>query len=138
MAGDEYFPFETDDGGPSRRADRGPQGARPPSSRGRVPPHNIDAEESVLGAMLLSRDAIGVVSEMGLNPQDFYRPANRHIFDAIRALYASASPADTVTVADELRRAGLLVEVGGPEALHELQNSTPAISSARHYAKIVQ
>ena len=88
--------------------------------------------------MLLSRDAIGVVSEMGLNPQDFYRPANRHIFDAIRSLYSSAAPADTVTVADELRRAGLLEEVGGAEALHELQNTTPAISSAGHYAKIVQ
>jgi replicative DNA helicase len=138
MAGDEHFPIETGSGGGSRRADRGSQGSRSSSSRGRVPPHNIDAEESVLGAMLLSRDAIGVVSEMGLNPQDFYRPANRHIFDAIRALYSSASPADTVTVADELRRAGLLVEVGGPEALHELQNATPAISSAGHYAKIVQ
>ncbi len=103
-----------------------------------MPPHNIDAEESVLGAMLLSRDAIGNVSEMGLAPSDFYRPAHRHIFDAIRSLYAAAAPADTVTVADELRRAGLLAEVGGPEALHRLQNSTPAITSAGHYAKIVQ
>ena len=92
----------------------------------------------MLGAMLLSREAIGIVSEMGLNPQDFYRPAHRHIFDAIRALYSSASPADTVTVADELRRAGLLDEIGGAESLHELQNTTPAISSAGHYAKIVQ
>ena len=138
MAGDEHFPIETGSGAESRRNDRGGQAPRPSSSRGRVPPHNIDAEESVLGAMLLSREAIGVVSEMGLNPQDFYRPANRHIFDAIRALYSGASPADTVTVADELRRAGLLAEVGGPEALHVLQNATPAISSAGHYAKIVQ
>ncbi len=138
MAGDEYFPIDPNGGGDSRRDSRGSSSGRQSSSRGRVPPHNIDAEESVLGAMLLSRDAIGVVSEMGLNPQDFYRPANRHIFDAIRALYSSASPADTVTVADELRRNGLLVEVGGPEALHELQNATPAISSAGHYAKIVQ
>ena len=138
MAGDEYFPIETNGGGEFRRDSRGSSSGRQSSSRGRVPPHNIDAEESVLGAMLLSRDAIGVVSELGLNPQDFYRPANRHIFDAIRALYSSASPADTVTVADELRRNGLLVEVGGPEALHELQNATPAISSAGHYAKIVQ
>ncbi len=137
MAGDEHFPIGTGGDDRPRRDDRGPNG-RQSSTRGRVPPHNIDAEESVLGAMLLSRDAIGVVSEMGLNPQDFYRPANRHIFDAIRALYSSASPADTVTVADELRRAGLLDEVGGPGSLHELQNSTPAISSAGHYAKIVQ
>jgi replicative DNA helicase len=134
MAGDEFFPIDTGGGAGPRTNDR----SSGRSTRGRVPPHNIDAEESVLGAMLLSRDAIGTVSEMGLNPQDFYRPAHRHIFDAIRALYSSASPADTVTVADELRRAGLLDEIGGPEALHELQNSTPAISSAGHYAKIVQ
>jgi replicative DNA helicase len=136
MAGDENFPIDTASGGGGHRRADGNRGQS--GSRGRVPPHNIDAEESVLGAMLLSRDAIGVVSEMGLNPADFYRPANRHIFDAIRALYSSAAPADTVTVADELRRAGLLDEVGGPGALHELQNATPAISSAGHYAKIVQ
>src|SRR5690606_23843687 len=100
MAGDEYFPIESGGGPAPRNSDR----SRGGSSRGRVPPHNIDAEESVLGAMLLSREAIGIVSEMGLTPQDFYRPAHRHIFDAIRALYSSASPADTVTVADELRR----------------------------------
>lgn len=92
----------------------------------------------MLGALLLSRDAIGVVSEQGLNPADFYRPSHQHIFDAVRALFSSGSPVDTVTVADELRRGGLLDEVGGTEALHELQNSTPAISSAGHYAKIVQ
>ncbi len=105
---------------------------------GRVPPHNLQAEESVLGALLLSRDAIGQVSEQGLSPSDFYRPAHQHIFDAVRALYSSGGPVDTVTVADELRRAGLLDEIGGAESLHELQNSTPSISSAGHYAKIVQ
>jgi replicative DNA helicase len=116
-----------------RRGDR-------PSGRGegRVPPHNLQAEESVLGALLLSRDAIGQVSEQGLSPSDFYRPSHQHIFDAVRALYSAGSPVDTVTVADELRRAGLLDEVGGSEALHELQNATPAISSAGHYARIVQ
>jgi replicative DNA helicase len=132
MPGDEFFPAEAAGKRP-QRDDR-----RQPSSRGRVPPHNIEAEESVLGALLLSRDAIGVVSEMGLNPSDFYKPAHRHIFDAIRSLYSSGAPADTVTVADELRRAGLLAEVGGAETLHELQNATPSISSAGHYAKIVQ
>ena len=132
MPGDEFFPAEMAGKRP-QRDDR-----RQPSSRGRVPPHNIEAEESVLGALLLSREAIGVVSEMGLNPSDFYKPAHRHIFDAIRSLYSSGAPADTVTVADELRRAGLLAEVGGAETLHELQNATPSISSAGHYAKIVQ
>lgn len=107
-------------------------------SGGRVPPHNLQAEESVLGALLLSRDAIGMVSEQGLSASDFYRPAHQHVFDAIRSLYSAGSPVDSVTVADELRRAGLLDEIGGVEALLELQNATPAISGASHYAKIVQ
>src|SRR5688572_12723827 len=106
---------------------------RRPSSAGRVPPHNLQAEESVLGALLLSRDAIGAVSEQGLRPEDFYRPAHQHIFDAVRALYSTGAPADTITVADELRRNGLLEQVGGTEALHALQNATPAISNAAHY-----
>ncbi len=124
---------------PGERELNGPRTAdRARRSDGRVPPHNLQAEESVLGALLLSREAIGLVSEQGLSPSDFYRPAHQHIFDAIRALYSSGGPVDTVTVADELRRAGLLDEVGGSEAMHELQNATPAISSAGHYAKIVQ
>ena len=110
----------------------------PPQSAARVPPHNLQAEESVLGALLLSRDAIGAVSEQGLRPDDFYRPGHQHIFDAIRALYSTGAPVDTITVADELRRAGLLDQVGGAEALHALQNATPAISNAAHYARIVQ
>ncbi len=109
-----------------------------PNITSRVPPHNLQAEESVLGAVLLSRDAIGAVSEQGLQPDDFYRPGHQHIFDAVRALYSTGAPADTVTVADELRRAGLLEQVGGSEALHALQNATPAISNAAHYARIVQ
>jgi replicative DNA helicase len=153
MAGDEFFPVAINGGGSmsrasdrsgdrygdrSRSSGRGAGQSSGQSSRGRVPPHNIDAEESVLGAMMLSREAIGVVSELGLEPADFYKPAHRNIFDAVRALYSGAAPVDVVTVADELRRNGLLEECGGPETLHELQNATPAISSAGHYAKIVQ
>ncbi len=121
-----------------RRDGRRDGDQRRASSGGRVPPHNLEAEESVLGAVLLSRDAIGAVSEQGLRSEDFYRPAHQHIFDAVRALYSSGAPVDTVTVADELRRAGLLDQVGGTEALHALQNATPAISNAAHYARIVQ
>ena len=120
--------------GDGRRRD----GEHRPSVSSRVPPHNLQAEESVLGAVLLSRDAIGAVSEQGLRPDDFYKPAHQHIFDAIRALYATGAPADTITVADELRRAGLLEQIGGTEVLHALQNATPAISNAAHYARIVQ
>ena len=138
MAGDEFFPIES--GAPVDRPAR--RGGSPVSAsrggRGRVPPHNIDAEESVLGALLLSREAINAVGELSLAPGDFYKPAHRHIFDAIRSLYGTGAPVDVVTVADELRRHGLLDEVGGAGTLHDLQNATPAISSAGHYAKIVQ
>ena len=123
-----------------RRDDRDRRGGRADAPRpgNRVPPHNLQAEESVLGAVLLSRDAMGAVSEKGLRPDHFYKPGHQHIFDAVAALYRSGHPVDTITVADELRRAGLLEQVGGAEALHALQNATPAISNASHYARIVQ
>jgi replicative DNA helicase len=105
---------------------------------GRVPPHNIEAEESLLGALLLSREAIAVVAEAGLEPGDFYKPAHQHIYEAIKALAGAGVPVDPVTVGDELRRTGLLDELGGSAVLVELQNATPAISSAARYAKIVQ
>ena len=80
------------DRGDDRRNDRG----RPQRGGGRVPPHNLAAEESVLGALLLSREAIGAVSEQGLRPDEFYKPGHQHIFDAIRALYSSGAPVDTI------------------------------------------
>ena len=110
----------------------------PRRSEGRVPPHNLDAEESLLGALLLSRDVVGQVAELGMQAEHFYKPSHQHIYSAIRGLMASGQPIDIVTVADELRRNGLLEEIGGAQALIELQNATPAISSASRYAKIVQ
>ncbi len=104
----------------------------------RVPPHNLDAEESVLGALMLSRDAINIVAELGLQSEDFYKPAHQHVFDSMRALSAAGQPIDVVTVSDELRRSGLLDELGGPPALLELQARTPAISNVARYARIVQ
>ena len=103
----------------------------------RLLPHNVEAEESVLGAMLLSRDAIAAAAEV-LSSADFYRPANGHIFDAILSLYAHAAPADPVTVAEELRRSGLLDMIGGSPALLSLQAGTPTTSNAGHYARIVE
>jgi replicative DNA helicase len=119
------------------RNERGERGNAAPNRSGRVPPHNLQAEESVLGALLLSRDAIGVVGEAGLKVRDFYSPAHQHIFDSIRSLYSSSGPVDVVTVADELRRHGLLDEVGGIARLNDLQNATPSVSGAEHYARIV-
>jgi len=106
-------------------------------SGARVPPHNLQAEESLLGAMLLSRDAIAVASEK-LDPENFYKPAHGHIYEAITSLNAAGEPADTVTVAEELRRAGLLDAIGGPAALVTLQAATPAISNAARYATIIE
>lgn len=108
---------------------------RPVSSR--VPPHNLNAEESLLGAMLLSRDAVNAVAEAGVRVEHFYKPAHQHVFDAIRGLLTGGGPVDPVTVADELRRVGLLEEIGGLDFLLQLQNSTPVIGNATRYAKIV-
>ena len=90
----------------------GTSSSRPSVGAGRVPPHNLQAEESVLGALMLSRDAIGVVGEAGLKVRDFYSPAHQQIFDVIRSLYSSSGPVDVVTVSDELRRNGLLDDLG--------------------------
>ena len=104
---------------------------------GRVPPHNLEAEESLLGAMLLSRDAISVATETRVETSDFYKPAHSHIYDAILALYALGEPVDPVTVAEELRRVDLIDALGGRATLLRLQAQTPASANAVHYAKIV-
>ncbi|HXQ59749.1 MAG TPA: replicative DNA helicase [Acidimicrobiales bacterium] len=104
---------------------------------GRVPPHNLDAEESLLGAMLLSRDATASAIEF-CTGEDFYKPAHAHIFSAVTALYTRGEPADPVTVADELRRSGLLDAVGDPSVLISLQVNTPSTANASYYAKIVE
>lgn len=103
----------------------------------RIPPNNLPAEESVLGAMLLSREAIAEVVEI-VDSDNFYKPAHGHICEAILGLYAAGEPVDAVTVADELSRSGLLEDIGGQSFLLDLQASTPAISNASHYAKIVE
>jgi replicative DNA helicase len=97
----------------------------------------VAAEESLLGAMLLSRDAIAAAVEI-VTADDFYKPAHGHIFDAITSLFAAGEPADPVTVAEELRRAGLLDNIGGPATLVTIQAATPATTSAARYARIVE
>ena len=92
----------------------------------------------MLGAILLSRDVLGAVVEAGLRYDDFYKPGHQHIFDVAVAVSQSGEPVDTITVAEELARLGLLEQAGGVEALHALQNATPAISNAAAYARIVQ
>ncbi|SVB17313.1 uncharacterized protein METZ01_LOCUS170167, partial [marine metagenome] len=94
---------------------------------GRVPPYNLDAEASLLGAMLLSRDAIADALEI-IEVDHFYKPSHGHVYDAICTLYASGDPADPVTVSEMLTRAGVLDQIGGPGFLLELQAATPATS----------
>src|SRR3954454_11025976 len=106
-------------------------------SSSRVPPHNLQAEESLLGAMLLSKDAIAAATET-CAADDFYKPAYGHVYEAIQSLYGRGEPADPVTVADELRRADLLDAIGGPAVLTDLQGNTPAIGNSAHYARIVE
>ena len=108
----------------------------PQNSAVRVPPHSIDAEESLLGAMLLADTAISAVSSI-VQAEDFYKPSHRHVFEAIQSLYGAAQGVDPVTVAEELDRVNLLDAVGGASALITLQARTPAITNAEYYAKIV-
>ena len=107
-----------------------------PTVGARIPPHNLDAEQSVLGAMLLSRDAIAAVAET-ITADDFYKPAHGHIYEAVTALYGSGHPVDPVTVAEELERSGLLESVGGAATLISIQDRTPATTNASRYAQIV-
>jgi len=101
-----------------------------------VPPQNLDAEESVLGAMMLSPGAIGAVSEI-LDAGDFYRETHATIYRAALGLYAKGEPVDAITLVDELDRLSKLADVGGQERVHELAALVPATSNAAHYARIV-
>jgi replicative DNA helicase len=103
----------------------------------RTPPQDIEAEQSVLGAMMLSKDAIADVVEV-LKPGDFYRPAHQTIYDAVIDLYGRGEPADPVTIAAELTRDGLLAKIGGAPYLHTLIASVPTAANAGYYAEIVR
>src|SRR5919198_2113082 len=102
-----------------------------------VPPQNLEAEESVLGAMMLSPGAIGAVSEV-LDAGDFYRESHAKIYRAALALYAKGEPVDAITLTDELEERGELDSIGGRPRLHELAALVPATANAGHYARIVR
>jgi replicative DNA helicase len=103
----------------------------------RIPPHNIDAEQSVLGAMLESREAIANVFEV-VQIEDFYKPAHQQIYETIMVLYGRGDPVDAVTLADELRRRGSLEQIGGTPYISGLLDAYPTASSAARYARIVE
>ena len=103
----------------------------------RIPPYNIEAEESLLGAMLISRDAVSSVLEI-VKSDDFYRKQNQVIFDAIIELYSKGEPSDPITIADHLKKKGSLEEVGGKTFIHSLISNIPLAANAEYYGRIVR
>ena len=114
---------------------RDPAAEAPPGDR--LPPSDGAAEQSVLGSMLLSKDAIADVVER-LRGTDFYLPAHETIFDTVMDMYGREEPADAVTVAAELARRGDLQRIGGASYLHTLVAGVPTAANASYYAEIVR
>ncbi len=112
-------------------------GSAPREEYGRTPPQDLAAEQSVLGGMLLSKDAVADVIEV-LRGNDFYRPAHETIYEAILDLYGRGEPADAVTVSAELTKRGELGQIGGPAYLHTVISSVPTAANAGYYARIVR
>ncbi len=126
-------PFEEWGDGPAPYA----PGEAPRSPGDRTPPQDMAAEQSVIGSMLISKDAIASVSEVLRGP-DFYRPAHETIHDAIIDLFSRGEPVDMVTVAAELNRRGELQRIGGAPYLHTLAANVPIAANAEFYAQIVR
>jgi len=103
----------------------------------RTPPHDLDAEVSVLGSMLLSNEVIGEVVTL-LRPQDFYRESHRRLYDAMVSLYDAGKGVDSILLSEELRRRGDLEAVGGSETMVAILDRVPTAAHAVHYATIVR
>ena len=103
----------------------------------RVPPQNIDAEQAVLGAMLIKKDAIAEVSQI-LRPEDFYRDAHKIVYEAMLTLFNKNEPADIVTVSDYLNNENLMEKVGGVTFITALANTVPTAANVTYHAKIVR
>ncbi|TCO77985.1 replicative DNA helicase [Marinisporobacter balticus] len=104
---------------------------------GRIPPHNIDAEQSVLGSMILDKDAIIMSGEL-IRGEDFYKEAHREIYDAILELYNRDEPVDLVTLSEELTQRQTLEAIGGISYLTSLSSAVPTTTNVKYYAKIVE
>jgi replicative DNA helicase len=104
---------------------------------GRIPPHSIEAEQSVLGAMMVSKEAINTAIEI-IRPEDFYKEANREIFEAIVALFNKNEPVDLITLSEELKRRGTLENIGGVTYLANLSSSVATTANTKYYCKIVE
>ena len=112
---------------------RAPAQATPPSEFERTPPQDNAAEQSVLGGMLLNKDAIADVVEL-VRSQDFYRPAHQIVFDVILDLYGRGEPVDAITVGAELTKNGDAGRVGGLPYLHTLVSTVPTAANAGYFA----
>ena len=109
------------------------------AAQAHVPPQNLEAEESVLGALMVSEMAMNpVILDVRLSEEDFYRERHRIIFRAIKHLYERSEPIDALTVSELLAQQGELEEAGGRDAVSHLASSVPVAGNARHYARIVQ
>ena len=102
----------------------------------KIPPHNTDAERSVLGSAMLNKDALFEVVEI-VSPEDFYNKAHEEIFSAMRDMYNSSKPVDIVTVTEEMKRRGTLASAGGSAYISELTSDIPSTTNAAEYAKII-
>ena len=112
-----------------------PSGARVPDAR--VPPHELDAERAVIGAMLVSEAAVAVISET-LEAEDFYSETHRVLFGAMMRLAARGEPIDQLTLSDELRSVGEFDRIGGRQYVFRLVESVPTAANASRYAEIVR
>ncbi len=102
----------------------------------RIPPQNLEAEQAILGSLMVDRDLVPIVSEI-VQKSDFYAPHHATVYDAITALYERGEPVDKVSVSEELRRRKLLEDVGGGDFIGQLLNTVPTAASAEYYAKVV-
>jgi replicative DNA helicase len=126
-----------DDGGFDGGYDDGDTSA--PIGAAHVPPHDLHAEQAVLGAMMLSEQArYGLTVEDGLKGEDFYAPQHQVTYEAIRQLYAENQPIDSITVVEQLRRSGTLDEAGGREAVWQLTAAVTEVAALPRHAQIVQ
>jgi len=103
----------------------------------RIPPHSSEVEESVLGALLIDRDAVIAVAEF-LRPDNFYDERHKKIYECCLALYEERVPIDVLTVAERLKKIKFLKEVGGATYLAELANKVPTAAHVEHYGRIVK
>jgi replicative DNA helicase len=104
---------------------------------GRTPPHNLEAEQSVIGSMLLDKDVIPTITEI-LKSEDFYREDHKEIFEAVMDLFDKADPIDLITVSEQLKIRGTIDSIGGLEYLANIASAVPSTANVKHYTKIVE